>query len=459
VIAGAQRCVNLYPEKNPQDAKAPYTHYPSPGFRELAQFSLASNWRKLYPTRDQKRLFGVCGSFFVEINDRWQITIISQLRTAGARSVSMVDNGADLVICDYSPFGYRYNLGKGTFDVLDDTSAFFGGSRVDYVDGYFLVAVPNDPSFYASQLNTSNFDALRFAIKTGRSDNLVGLATIHRELWLIGESTTEVWYNSGDALFPFAKIDGAFQEVGCVAPASIASHGNTLLFLSRDDKGQALVAKSNAYALERVTTRAIENTFSTFKRLDDAIGQVYQFKGHLFYVLTFPTANQTWVYDLIEDLWHEQTWGDADGKEWRIRHSCTTFAFGKILGGDRENGKLYCIDEETTGVIGSPIKRLRSFPVVAIEAARINEPVLVADMDLGDMKEDVNQISLRMSDNFGKTWGDAVLQDMGSPGQYDTSLKWSLLGQARNRVFELAWSGVGPTALNNVFIAPDAADS
>ena len=31
IIAGAQRCLNLYPEKNPEGAPYPFTHYPTPG--------------------------------------------------------------------------------------------------------------------------------------------------------------------------------------------------------------------------------------------------------------------------------------------------------------------------------------------------------------------------------------------------------------------------------------------
>lgn len=36
IIADLQRCVNLYPEPNPQDAEAPFTHYLTPGLTVLA---------------------------------------------------------------------------------------------------------------------------------------------------------------------------------------------------------------------------------------------------------------------------------------------------------------------------------------------------------------------------------------------------------------------------------------
>jgi hypothetical protein len=45
---------------------------------------------------------------------------------------------------------------------------------------------------------------------------------MHREAWLIGTQTTEVWYNAGNAQFSFAELPGVFIEHGCVAPYSIA---------------------------------------------------------------------------------------------------------------------------------------------------------------------------------------------------------------------------------------------
>ena len=458
VIAGAQRCVNLYTEKNPEDAKAPTTHYPTPGFSSLAANSPTGNWRKLYLTRD-KQLFGVCSSRLVKIDDRWNLTEVGVLKTAGQKPVDISDNGIDMLIVDGSPFGYTVNLETLEFEVIGEDQNFFGGVSVDYIDTFFVVSEPNSRTFRVSLSNSVEFDPLFFADKTGRSDKLVGLITAHREIWLIGESTTEVWFNAGDPVFPFQIVSGAFVEAGCCAPASIASHGNAILFLSKDDKGQAIVAMSKGYQLERVTTRAIESEFSKFKKVDDAIGLCYQFKGHLFYMLTFPSANQTWVYDLVEGLWHEEVWTDTNGAERRVRPSAVTFAFGKLVAGDRENGKLYFLDANNLAAIGGPLKRLRSMPVISNEGQRINEPVLLVDMEVGEMPTGDHFITLRQSDNFGKTWDDGIIQTLGARGAYDTTIQYRNLGIGRNRVFELSWHGEGPSALNNVLIEPDASDS
>lgn len=57
---------------------------------------------------------------------------------------------------------------------------------------------------------------------------------------------------------------------------------------------------------------------------------------------------------------------------------------------------------------------------------------------------------LRWSDTRGETWGAAVPQEI-STNPY-TQMQWNRTGIARDRVFELFWSGATKTALNGAFI-------
>jgi hypothetical protein len=453
VIAGAQRCVNLYPEKNPQDSKSPVTHYPTGGFDQLARYFTQSGFRGCYqPRRDANKLFAVCGSRLLYIDDRFERTTIGHLKTAGRKSVSFADNGSQMLIVDGSPYGYVVDLETLELTTINEDYNFYGGSRVCLIDTYFVVAEPGSPVFRISAAGNATFDALDFAQKSGKSDPLVGAASTHRELWLIGEKSTEVWTNVGD-VFPFQIVNGAFIESGCVAPASIASHGNAILWLSKDDNGQAIVAMTEGYRVRRVTTRAIEDKFTSMAKINDAIGMVYQFKGHLFYALTFPSANQTWVYDLVEDMWHEEVWSDGNGKENRIRAAAIAFAFGRVMMMDRQNGRIYFMDESNSAAIGGPIKRLRSTPVISQEGLQIREPQLKVDIEVGSLPAGAN-LTLRHSGNYGKTWSDGVIRSLGGSGEYDKQIIFNNLGQGRNRVFEVSWDGEGPTALNNVSISP-----
>jgi hypothetical protein len=96
-------------------------------------------------------------------------------------------------------------------------------------------------------------------------------------------------------------MPGVFIEHGCVAKHSVAKHDLTVFWLSKDKDGQGVVIAGKNYAAGRISTHAIEQEFSTYSRLDDAIGYTYQQGGHPFYVLSFPTANRTWVFDMATD--------------------------------------------------------------------------------------------------------------------------------------------------------------
>jgi hypothetical protein len=61
-------------------------------------------------------------------------------------------------------------------------------------------------------------------------------------------------------------------------------------------------------------------------------------------------------------------------------------------------------------------------------------------------------VSLRKSDNAGRSYGAAVTQSIGDTGQYNTSVQWNRLGLARDTVFEISWSAPMKTSLQGVYI-------
>jgi hypothetical protein len=450
LIADAQRCVNLYPEKNAEGSAAPFTHHLTPGLVTVATAPTLAPCRGLYFTT-QGELYGVYGSYFYHISDTWVFTQLTVL-TSRLHPVSMRDNGIELMLVDGTPKGYVVNLATRVLTEISNP-AFYGADRVDVLDNFFILNKPNSPIFYISENLTSSFNALDFASKTGRADPLQAAIVIHRELWLIGTQTTEIWYNSGAAAFPFERISGAFISSGAIARYSIAKIGIAVFFLSQDEEGRAIVARGRAYTIERVSTRAIEAELASYTKVDDAIGMTYQILGHNFYKLSFPVAQKTWVYDETEGLWHEELWIDENGDEFRDRANAVVNAFGKHYVGDRQNGKIYRLDEKSFTHDGSPIVRIRSMPHLVADGKRITYPRFVANMDTGNnLSTDTSLLTLRWSDTRGHSWGEGLTQSLGLTGEYGVTPAWHRLGEARDRVFELRWSGDLFTALNGAFI-------
>jgi len=271
----------------------------------------------------------------------------------------------------------------GQVTIQPPTSGWAGADRVDYLDTYFLLNKPNTPQFYSSDSNATTFDPLYFANKESYSDYLSTIIVAKREIWLIGQETTEIWQNFGTADFPFGQVQSVFIDFGTQSKYSVARYDNSVFWLSADRQGQGIVLRGAGYQTQRISTFAIEHEISTYQRIDDAQGFVYLLGGHAFYVLTFPHADKTWAYDASTQLWHEWLWIDSNGDEHRHRANCYWPVNGIGVVGDWQNGNLYAIDQTVFTDNGAPIKRVRSFSHIANNAYRVFYKEFIADIETG----------------------------------------------------------------------------
>ena len=104
---------------------------------------------------------------------------------------------------------YAYQLGAGPTSLLT-------GAMVEYIDGYFIVNVPTTITFRISHLfDGSTWDALDYQSKSGSVDNIIAILSFSGYLALIGDTNSvEIWGDSGNAQFPFARVSGATLNVG-----------------------------------------------------------------------------------------------------------------------------------------------------------------------------------------------------------------------------------------------------
>ena len=313
------------------------------------------------------------------------------------------------------------------------------------------------------------FDPTDIATKITYPDPIVTLIVMHAEIWLIGTMTTEVWYNAGAADFTFQLLPGVFIEHGCAAQYSVAKQDLSIYWLSKDKQGQCIVLKGNGYAAHRISTFAIENEFSSYSTISDAQGWTYQQRGHTFYVLKFPTADKTWVFDESTQIWHErmslQTIQNGAFIEDGNLHS-TIYNVGGVCGGtvyvDDGLGNMWLLDPNNYTENGVAIPRIRAFPHLLNSMKRVSYTQFIADMEVGTDDPTVTNdgtssasppmVNLRWSDNRGRTYGSYVQQSLGALGKYLTTIQWRRLGRARDRVFELSWSVPTKTALNGAWV-------
>lgn len=451
VIASAQRCVNLYMEANPQGSVFPFTHYPTPGLTLQGNVSSYS-WRGLY-TANNNKLYGVCGNVVYYINSSYVCTVLGYI-TSTSGPVSMMDNGIDIILVDGTlNNGWTIHLADNAFAKINQ-DGFYGGNQVNYVDGYFVLNYIGTREYYISLPNTTTFDPIDYASTTGSADLLIGIGIAKRYIYLFCEKTIEVWFNQGNTTFPFGRLPGSFIQYGCAATNSITMIDGDLYWVAQSLQGQAYICKTNNFNAVIVSTYAINNELQGYKNLSDAIGYSYELNGHFFYVLTFPTDNKTWVFDLSNNQWNEWNYIDNDGAFNRHRSNCFAFAYNQLVVGDWENGNIYTIDQDNYTDNGQPITRVRSFYHMEDDNSnRVRYRSFISEMESGngDNNQPVN-VSLQWSDDRGKTYSNPVMQNLGQEGQYLTSMQWNRLGMARDRVFQIFWSSNTKTALSGAFI-------
>jgi hypothetical protein len=128
---------------------------------------------------------------------KFNVQQVGTLKTSEGR-VIMRDNGpgGTVAIVD-GPYGYFYDIASQTLTNITDP-AFLGATHVAFIDGWWIFNKPGSQIFYVTVPQyTTTFDGSYYALKDAATDLLVGLMENKQELWLIGEKTTEIWYDAG----------------------------------------------------------------------------------------------------------------------------------------------------------------------------------------------------------------------------------------------------------------------
>ena len=446
--AADSRMVNLFPEIVPEGGKEAAFLQRAPGLRLLATVG-AGPIRGLWTFGGYG--YVVSGGSLYKIDSTWSATLIGSV--SGTGPVSMSDNGTQLFVACNGP-SYIYNASTNVFQQITDPD-FPGAVTVAYLDGYFVFNEPNSQKVWVTGLlEGTQVDALDFASAEGAPDKLVSLIVDHREAWLFGSNSVEVWYDAGNADFPLSRIQGAYNEIGCAAAYSVAKLDNALFWLGSDARGNGIVYRANGYNGQRVSTHAVEWQIQQYSDISDAVAYTYQQDGHAFYVLSFPTANTTWVYDVSTQAWHERA-GFSAGQFTRHRSNCQMNFNGEIVVGDYENGKLYAFDLEKYSddtAIQKWLRSWRALPTNQNNLKRTAQHSLQLDCEAGvglvaGQGADP-QVMLRWSDDGGHTWSSEHWRSLGKIGETGRRVLWRRLGMTmklRDRVYEI--SGTDPVKI------------
>ena len=342
---------------------------------------------------------------------------------------------------------------------------FEGGGTVDITDNYFVYNKPDSQLWAASDLLSPITDPLSFASKDGSPDDLVSIIVDRREVYLLGEMSSEVWINSGGVPFPFTRIPGTSTQQGIAAQYSMARMGNSFAYVSKNNRGEAMIVRMNGYFPERISTHAVETTLVN-QNVSDALAWTYQLEGHEVYVVTFPSVGEnglTWAYDQTTGLWHKWLYRNPQNQFERHRGNCCAFFNQQVLVGDYENGKIYQLSRNFYTDDGAPIRRIRRAPHITSDLQRqyFHELQIQFQPGVGlstGQGEDPKAM-LRWSSDGGSTWSNEYWTSIGKQGKYNNRAIWRRLGWARDRVFEVSISDPVKAVIISANLKAEAGDN
>lgn len=395
--------------------------------------NLGAPLRGIYVARGV--LYAVAGLTLYEISASWAATSRGTLGTSTG-IVSMAANDTQVCAVD-GPNGYVYDLDAVSFSTIDTN--WRGSSRVEVIDGYGIFFDPDTPQFYISaNQDFTSLDALDYATAEGATGDIISFLVKYRELMILKTNTGEFWQDAGDADFAFARNAGANVEVGLAAANTLQKIGGVAYWLGRDERGLGTVFAMPGYKEQRISSHSLEEALSGVTDLSGAYAFTYWQEGLSFYVLQVPGLTTTWVYEVAAGIWHERAeLVDGEFQPWRA--TCHAHCYGVHIVGDAA-GNLYKLDPLVNTNSGDPLARDRITAHLALPTnARQRVGSIQIDGQTGDGLPDGSEacLLLRYSDDGGRTWGNWRQLTLGAIGQYKARARATLLGAARDRVWQI----------------------
>lgn len=439
-VQNSQRLINLYSVPDSAAGRNSNVLYPTPG---LTLFYDTGGLSVRGMLTVHNIVYGVTDNKFWSLTNDGVYTLIGNISTSSGQ-VSLAAIYDQVLIADGSTT-HLYIISTQTYTTVASNLP----QNVQYVaaqDEYFFAIQPGTDTFFVSNLSDgTTWQALMFAAVANLNGNLLAAVPLFGQMWFFKETETELWYNSGGS-FPYQPQEGSNINYGTAAAFSVACGNQGIYWLAQTSDGSSLVCFISGNTPAVISTEGINYQISLMTTTNDAVGYTYTQEGHEFYVLTFPTGNKTFVYDITTQLWHERNSlnvqsGVAQPAYTRHRGNCAAYvATGTNLIGDYISGQVFRYSPEVYTDAGNTIERIMVTPVMSNSGRLLTiwSLDLFAEVGQGLVSGQGSdpKIVLNISRDAGFTWGNDIKRSLGKIGQYRKRIKWNQIGTARNFAFK-----------------------
>lgn len=444
-----KRLVNYYAEPQPDDSRSPVILRPTPGLIPFTDMVFGAGPVVALNTDRPGAIYAASGTHFYRASSPFLGPLVVQ-DLGSISSISLADYphnvmvtvaaGINSVVVVVPPNAYAATDAGGLNQLA---GTFPGATSVAYLHGYHVFTASNfDSGFFITKLlDPTSVDALDFAYADAVPNIVRRVMVLRDELWFFGERAIEVWYNSGDADFPFRRRTSALITPGAVSPRTIALLDNSLWWVGLEGH----VYRSSGYQAKLVSTPPVEDALRVVGL--DANTAIYAFAyeqgAHSFFVLTI--GNRTFCYDVATKAWHERATGDTNSA-WAP--TCAGALGFAPLFGMANTGQVMVPDPLTDTEGGATVPRLVQLPPLWADTRRAFAGRLEIEAEVG-LTSDPPSMLLQWSDDGGYTWSTGRTISISRAGAYRQRLVATRLGSFRQRMFRLVING-GRTTLYGV---------
>lgn len=455
VIVNNQQTVNFMQAIKGAGAKAPIVLETAPGLVDLAALGdgpIRSSQMKASAIRvgaTENELYGVYGT-----------KLMAQTVTSGNIEIGTLNanpgrvniaRGRTYVALVDGVDGYTFD-GTTFAQILD---ADFPGqtgagapTHILYLDGFFIVNDALTDNFYISaKEDPTSWNALDFEAASVAPDNALAISNTESMLWIFGDESAQAYYNSGNADFPYAIILNATQEVGILAPQSIAESDDGIFYLATTPEGGRFIYQIQGQSGRVITEDEQENFLLTVEDPTDAYGFVYKQAGKSFYVLQLsntigedPRASSTLIYNIKANAF--ETRELLDGSAWRAGgHGILG---GRNIVGSRLQARNLEMSLASYQDAGQEMIRRRRSQMVHVLNKEMDFWALIVDLQGGVgtvFADGANPLlKMRYSNDAGQTWSNYLIEEVGAIGETLQRVVFDQLGSGRQRVWEIELS-------------------
>jgi hypothetical protein len=420
----AQITRNFYIDLSP-NGNEPVSLQPFPGCKSFATTTGGVN-RGM--GRLNNVLYTVTGNTLHKVAANAVTTSIGTIDGSGR--CELETDGTNLIITTGSGKPYTYDgttLTQGTdVDLPNASTVTYINRRVVY-DGA-------DADIVFADLDAPlTVNSLNVTIAESEPDDMLAVKAHNSQVYAFGATSIEPYYNSGVGNPPYEAITNSTEDLGLHAIHSVASNKDFVYFLGSD----LVPYRIAGLAVQPIGNPAIGQAIRNYTDSSDAFGVAFRFDSLSFYLLSFPTGNETWLFNEQSSLWTNLSYGI--GEQHLI--SDYQFIYNKHIVSDRRNGNIYELDFDTFTDNNDVIQRVRD--TISISGKTFGIPSNTIFMDRLELMIETGQslvtsdadIIMQFSDDNGRSWSTERWASVGQQGDFTYKLEWFSLGMFKNRMF------------------------